>query len=63
MNCVYMEVTKDKYELPVAIADTISELSQITGASNNTISSTISHGKYNKDKYKHSKFIKVVFED
>ena len=38
---VYMMVTKDKYELPIAVADSISELSQITGFRKQTISETM----------------------
>ena len=42
---VYMKVTRDKYELPVAIADTVGELAKMTGASKETIFSNISHQK------------------
>lgn len=35
---VWMEVTKDKYQLPVAVADSLKELSEITGVSRNAIS-------------------------
>lgn len=42
---VYMKVTRDKYELPIAIADTVGELSEMTGASKETIFSNISHQK------------------
>lgn len=40
---VYMKVTNDIYELPVAIGDTIKELSEQTGHSPATILSSISH--------------------
>lgn len=63
MDFVYMQVTMDKYELPVAIANSLDELSKITGASKNTISSAISHAKYNKEKYKHSKYVKVILDN
>lgn len=42
---VYMKVTRDKYELPIAIADTVGELARMTGASKETIFSNISHQK------------------
>lgn len=42
---VYMKVTRDKYELPIAIADTVGELAKMTGASKETIFSNISHQK------------------
>lgn len=35
---VYMKVTRDKYELPVVVADTISELARICGVKANSIS-------------------------
>jgi hypothetical protein len=38
---VYMMVTKDKYELPIAVADSVSELSKITGYKRQTISETM----------------------
>lgn len=31
MRTIYMQVTNDKYELPIAIADSVAELSRITG--------------------------------
>ena len=40
---VYMMVTKDEYELPIAIADTAKELSEIIHVSSNAIRSAISH--------------------
>lgn len=42
---VYMRVSKDRYELPLAIADTIKELAIICGVSPNLISSCISQSK------------------
>lgn len=56
---VYMEVTKDKYELPVAIADSVAELARMIGQSRNTISSAISHAK--KKGY-NSHYVKVVID-
>ena len=35
---VWMKVTKDKYELPVAIADSCKELAEIVGKTSNTVS-------------------------
>ena len=43
---VWMEVTRDKYELPIYIADSSSELARITGAKRTVIDSIAS-------KYKH----------
>lgn len=58
---VWMEVTQDKYELPVAVADTARELGKIRGVSKNCIISTISHCK--KGNTKKSKYIKVEIPD
>ena len=41
---VYMKVTKDEYELPLAIADSLKELSLLTGTKISVIKSSISHG-------------------
>ena len=40
---VYMMVTKDEYELPLVVADTAKELSEIIHVSSNAIRSAISH--------------------
>ena len=54
---LYMEITKDEYELPVAVAESPTELARITGYTRNAILSAISHD-YGK---KH--FIKIDVED
>lgn len=56
-----MCVTEDKYELPIAVADTIPELARLTGATSGSIYSCLSkvkHGNANRSRY-----IKVVIED
>lgn len=40
---VYMKVSRDKYELPIAIADTVGELAAMTGTTKESIFSNISH--------------------
>ena len=45
---VYMKVTKDKYELPIAVANTVRELAAILGISENCISSSMSHERAGK---------------
>jgi hypothetical protein len=50
MMIVYIAVMRDKYELPIAIADTIRELSKITGTDERTIRSAISHVKSGRRK-------------
>ena len=42
---LWMKVTSDEYELPVAVADTAKELAKIVGTTENTINSRISHAK------------------
>lgn len=52
MSKIYMQVITDQYELPVAVADSIVELSKITGSSYDTIIKTIKRaGKKNRKKY------------
>lgn len=42
---VYMKVTADKYELPIAIADSPKELAEMVGVKSGTISSQITRGE------------------
>ena len=42
---VYAKVTRDEYELPIAIADSVPELAKITGATVNSIYTNITHQK------------------
>lgn len=58
---VWIKVSADKYELPVAIADTPLELARLCGTTANTISSTWSH--YKKGKIKKSSYVKVRLEE
>lgn len=50
VDFVYMKVTKDKYEYPLIIADSIAELSKIAGVGRQVIhrSIKIQNGKYKK---------------
>lgn len=50
-----MKVTKDKYELPVAVADNAVELAGIVNTTANSISSSICHG--------YGTYVKVVIDD
>ena len=56
---VYMKVTNDKYELPVAIADTIGELAKITNTDDRTIRSAICHVKSGRRKSSMYKEIEI----
>ena len=52
---VWMKVTKDKYELPVAVAESVAELAGIVNKTENNIRSSVSHG--------YRTYVKVVIED
>ena len=41
---LYMQVTKDEYELPIVVADSADELGEIVGKSGNSILSLLSRG-------------------
>lgn len=45
MKTLWIKVTKDQYEFPLAVADTIEELAQICGSTKNNIASLMSHAK------------------
>ena len=44
---VYMKITKDRYELPVAVADTGEELAKICGVSINNVYNTMRSARAN----------------
>ena len=58
---LWLKVTKDKYELPLAVADTAAELGRMLGVSGNTIRTMAC--KYSKGKIKTSKYRKVVINE
>lgn len=58
---VWMQITKDKYELPVAVANTANELAEIVGVDVSAVRSAVSKQKTGKRKV--TKYIKVVVED
>jgi hypothetical protein len=45
---LYICVTRDKYELPVAVADTQDELARLCGVSKATIASALSHQRHGR---------------
>ncbi len=59
-NVLYLEVTRDEYELPIAVADTCGELAVMRGTTKNAVLSGISHEKRNG---RQSRFKKVVIDD
>lgn len=59
---VYMKVTKDKYELPVVMAESPRELAAITGDNVNTITTQVSREKAGNEKYGRCSYVKVELE-
>lgn len=57
-NVLWMCVTPDEYELPIAIADTCSELAKILSVSESAIRSAES--KYRTGTYRYSAKYKIV---
>ena len=58
---LYIAVARDKYQLPMAVAETIEELARMIGASNSTIRShlyKVKSGIVKKPRYE-----KVVIEE
>ena len=53
---IYMEITTDEYELPLAVADTIDELARIVHRKPSTLNYSINHSK-------HGRYIRVEIED
>lgn len=45
MRNLWMLVSKDKYELPLMVCDSVAELARRTGSTQNNIYSAISKGK------------------
>lgn len=58
---VYMLVSKDEYQLPMAMADSAAELAEMTGTPLNTVRSTICKEK--QGKLKRPRFVRVEIDD
>ena len=56
---LYMKVTRDKYELPVAVAETKAELARMLGIKREHVQSAFFHAK----KYKHPTYVVVEVDD
>lgn len=57
---IYMKVTKDEYELPVALADSVGKLARLVGVDPNVIYTVLSRAK--RKGYK-SSYVKVEIDD
>lgn len=60
LKVLYMEITNDKYELPLAVADTVNELARMRKVKPNSIHNLIWSAAKRKGR---SRYIKVVIED
>lgn len=60
MSHVYMAITLDRLELPIAVADTVKELEEIMGLSKNTVWRVMSRAKHNNWR---CKYIRVDLEE
>lgn len=49
---IYMAVTRDNLQLPVAVADTVTELADILGVSTASIWSSLTYGRKHKRRTK-----------
>lgn len=58
---LWLMITTDKYELPLAVADSPRELSKLVGVSYQNIKTSIYLAKCGRIKY--SKYIKVEVDD
>ena len=58
---LWMEVTQDELELPLAVARSAAELARIRGAKRNTI--TALAGRWVKGQCKRSKYVRAEVED
>lgn len=61
---IWMKVTEDDYELPLAVADSLVELAEMLGVRANTISAIMSHYKsHDGEHYKPCPYVKIEEDD
>ena len=58
---VYMAVTADEYELPVAVVDSAAELAEIYGMTRESVLSALTRGSQRKNTKR--KFIRLEIEE
>ena len=58
---LYMKITRDEYELPLAVAETKAELARMLGIERGKVRSAFA--KVKKYGYKHSTYVVVEVED
>ena len=59
-NIIWMEVTRDEYELPVAVADTADKLGKLVGVKGHSIREIMSMAKRRGGK---CKYITVIIDE
>ena len=57
---LWMQVTDDKYELPLVVAKSAGELARLTGQKRSSICSCISHAEKRGGR---SRYVRVIIED
>lgn len=60
---LYMRVTHDKYELPVAVADSVIELAKMLGLGRSSLESIFSKVRRGNPRYKIYKIVEVEDDD
>lgn len=60
MGRLWMLITKDKYELPILVANTERELAELCGVKTTSIAARIKHAK---DRREWSRYVKVEWDD
>ena len=67
---LFMAVTNDDYEVPIAVETSCQKLADVLGKSRSTVASTISHGygaedkrAYRGEKRSPMKYLKIEVED
>lgn len=58
---LWLKVSLDRYSYPEIIADSLEELVEMSGATKNTIRSSMSH--YKAGRLKRERYVKVEVED
>ena len=61
MSNIWMMVSFDEYELPLAVAESATELAEMVGANRKTIMSAVSHVRHGRQK--RSVYVKVEIDD
>lgn len=61
MKRLWMKVTNDKYELPLAVAESIAELARMTGTTRNSLNSIFCRNRKGLKASKH--YVEVIIDD